>query len=84
MDYFKRLRHLYKGNLLSVSVGESHSIAVSDNSRVFHWGNSNLMQLAKFEPFMNCTAHEMKEELMPESMNYVIKIFFLKKFKNFL
>ena len=71
MIYFHKLREMYRGNLLHLSVGESHTMAVSDNSHVFHWGNSNLLQLAKFEPFMNCTPHELKSSLEPETLNFV-------------
>lgn len=71
MLYFRHLRDDYEGNLMHLAVGDSHSLAVSDNSYIYHWGSSDIFQLAKFEPFMNSNPREIPMKLHPHRINYV-------------
>lgn len=42
LTFLRKAREEYGGNLLGLTVGEAHTFAYTDNSKVYMWGSSNL------------------------------------------
>lgn len=70
--FLRKLREEYNGNLLALSVGESHTITASDNSRVYYWGGSSQYQLGFFESFAQTHPKEFSLGLKPTQANYLL------------
>lgn len=72
LTFMRKAREEYGGNLMHLTVGESHSFATTDNSKVYHWGGSNLSQLGFFESFAKTTPKECQMNIKPYSANYIM------------
>lgn len=72
LSFLRKCREEHGSNLLGLTVGESHSIAYTDNSKFYNWGGSNLFQLGFFESFSKTYPKESEQSIEMNSANYVM------------
>lgn len=72
LSFLRKCREEHGSNLLGLTVGESHSIAYTDNSKFYNWGGSNLFQLGFFESFSKTYPKENDNIIEMNTANYVM------------
>jgi hypothetical protein len=72
LSFLRKSREEYGSNFLGLTVGESHSIAYTDNSKFYNWGGSNMYQLGFFESFSKTYPKENDLSINMNTANYVM------------
>ena len=72
LGFLRKAREDYGGNFMNLTVGESHSYATTDNSKVYCWGSSNLFQLGFFDSFSKTHPRECEMSINPHTSNYML------------
>jgi Regulator of chromosome condensation (RCC1) repeat len=72
LSFMRKAREEYASNLMGLTVGESHTIAYTDNSKFYNWGGSNLFQLGFFDSFSKTYPKENDLNIPLNSANFVM------------